>query len=226
LGPSSTPWEESDILVVDDDVKLARLIARALSAAGYTVATAATGRRALSIAAQAPCKVVVLDLMLPDIDGRDVLKQLHDETPHAQVLVLTGVNDLQSKVQCFEDGAVDYVTKPFELPELVARIRSRFRPTVNQLLERAGFTLDLRKRRVSGDFGTLALSTREFSLLEYLMRHDGDDCTRDELLEHVWGYTFEPTTNVLDVYVGRLRNKLGPDCIHTVRNVGYTFVGA
>jgi DNA-binding response OmpR family regulator len=85
--------------------------------------------------------------------------------------------------------------------------------------------LDLRKRRVGGDSGPVALSTREFSLLEYLMRHDGEECTRDALLEHVWGYTFEPTTNVLDVYVGRLRSKLGADCIHTVRNVGYAFVG-
>ena len=197
-----------------------------MQAAGYTVDTASNGRRALERAAVDAYTLVLLDLVLPDLDGRDVLEGLHERMPHAQVIVLSGVDDLQSKVQCFEEGACDYVTKPFEMPELVARIRSRHRPGEQRTLECGTYVLDLRKRRVTSELGTVSLSTREFALLKYLMSREGETCPRVALLQNVWGESFSPVTNVLDVYVGRLRQKLGSDCIQTVRKVGYAFVGA
>jgi DNA-binding response OmpR family regulator len=218
------------ILVIEDELKMARLVARALSAAGFDVTTAPTGMRGLALVNSEPFALVVLDLMLPDVDGLSILSRIQDNRPEQRVLILSALADVHSKVRCLEVGACDYVTKPFDLPELIARVRLRLRERRQthkaRYLNVDGYSLDLQRRTVTADGRTVSLSTREFVLLEYLMAHSGDVCNREDLLGHVWGYTFDPATNVLDVYVGRLRSKLGPHPIQTVRNVGYAFVGA
>jgi DNA-binding response OmpR family regulator len=217
------------VLVIEDEVRLAQLIARTLTAAGFEVDTATNGLRGLALQ-RAGYNLVILDLMLPDVDGLSILSRIHEAFPAQQVLILSALADVHSRVSCLEVGACDYMTKPFELAELVARVRLRIRErrdnNHHRRIESDGFVLDLQKRTISNAEMTTTLSTREFVLLEYLMSRAGDVCAREELLEHVWGYTFDPTTNVLDVYVARLRHKLGcSDCIQTVRNVGYSFVG-
>jgi DNA-binding response OmpR family regulator len=228
VAPASKTTEgvPDGILVIDDDVKLGRVVARTLTAAGFIVTTASSGRRGLALALAHNYKLVILDLMLPDVDGFSILDRIHEQERQTQVLIMSALTDAHSKVQCLEIGACDYVTKPFDMPELVARVRLHVRGQVRKrFFDCSGYRLDLRKQRVISEDGTISLSTREFMLLEYLMRHDGEACARDQLLEQVWGYTFEPGTNVLEVYVGRLRHKLGSDCIRTVRNVGYSFAG-
>jgi DNA-binding response OmpR family regulator len=217
------------VLVIDDDAKLARLVARALTLAGFSVSTALNGLRGLALAQDDGVKLVILDLVLPDVDGLSILGQIRERHPARQILVLSALSDVHSKVRCLEVGACDYMTKPFDLPELVARVRLRAHKASEaveeRFLESDGYKLDRRKRCVTSASGTSTLSTREYVLLEYLMRHRERTCTRDELLEYVWGYTFDPVTNILDVYIARLRQKLGFECIQTARNVGYAFVG-
>lgn len=215
------------MLVIDDDAQLLRVIGRALTLAGFSVSTASNGLRGLALAQESAFKLVILDLLLPDVDGLSILDQIRPRYTR-RILVLSALSDVHSKVRCLEIGACDYMTKPFDLPELVARVRLRSQgpgEADERYLESDGFKLDLRKRHVTGVSGTSSLSTREFVLLEYLMRHKAETCTREELLEHVWGYTYDPATNVLEVYVARLRQKLGYETVQTVRNVGYSFVG-
>jgi two-component system, OmpR family, response regulator len=146
-------------------------------------------------------------------------------------MIISALSDVRSKLRCFELGACDYVTKPFAVAELVARVqvRSCARPelrSAERFLDADGFRLDLNKRRIVAEAGPIPLSTREFALLEHLMRRSGVVCSRDELLEAVWGYSFNAITNVLEVYIAKLRHKLGADCIQTVRGRGYSFSGA
>jgi two-component system, OmpR family, response regulator len=225
-----TVADEQRILVVEDAPRLAQLLERTLEGAGFTVATAPRGYDGLALAKSTAFDLVILDLVLPDVDGRSVLTGIREANPEQLVLILSARADVHTRVSCLELGACDYMTKPFELPELVARVRLRLRERREnnhvRTFERCGYRLDLQRRTVTTDLETLSLSTREFVLLEFLMRRAGDVCTRDELLDHVWGYKFDPGTNVLEVYVARLRHKLQRDCIQTVRNVGYAFVGA
>jgi two-component system OmpR family response regulator len=217
------------ILVIEDEAKMAKLVGRALSAAGFDVATEASGLEGLESLRSAAFDLVVLDLLLPDVDGVSVLTNVTQLDPQPPVIVLSALADVRSKVVCLELGACDYITKPFELAELMARVRLRSRerqPARERYLRTGHFVLDLQRRVVEDGGAPVALTTREFVLLEYLMGHAGETCTRDELLEHVWGYAFDPGTNVVDVCIGRLRNKLGGDCVATVRNVGYCFVGS
>ncbi len=220
------------VLVVEDEAKMARLVGRALSAAGFQVRTAAGGVGALERLRQDEYALVILDLLLPDLDGFSVLAAVVDLRSDQRVMVLSALNDVSAKVLCLERGACDYVTKPFELPELIARVRLRAREGGGRraepvrYLRRGRYALDLKRRLLTdGDDEVIALTTREFLLLEYLMGHEGDTCTREELLENVWGYSFDPGTNVVDVCIGRLRHKLGVGSVTTVRNVGYCFVG-
>jgi DNA-binding response OmpR family regulator len=227
---AATGGDVESILVIEDEGKLARLIARTLEGAGFNVTTAGNGLRGLALARAGGYNLVILDLMLPDVDGLSVLGHIQEQFPNLQVLVLSALGDVHSKANCLEVGACDYVTKPFDLPELVARVRLRLRErrksNKSRVLCSDGFALDLQKRTVTSATGMTVLSTREFALLEHLMANAGEVCTRENLLEQVWGYTFDPATNVLDVYIARLRHKLGGDAIQTVRNVGYSFVGA
>jgi DNA-binding response OmpR family regulator len=217
----------SRVLVVDDEPKIVGFVSRALSAEGFQVDGATDGARGLELARTGGYELVVLDLLLPGIDGVTVLQELMDSRPSQRVLVLSALSDVETKVRCLEFGASDYVSKPFALAELVARIRARLRQPASgrdqRVLRLRGVTLDLTRRVADSGDGPVALSEREFLLLEYLMSRDGDVCTRQRLLADVWGYSFDPGSNVVDVCVGRLRAKLGADVIETVRNVGYRF---
>ena len=217
----------SRVLVVEDEPKIASFLTRALSACGLEVSQAQDGGKALDMILREQYDLVLLDLLLPGTDGLAVLETTMAKRPTQEVVVLSALPDSESKVKCFELGASDYVTKPFILPELVARIRTRLRHardlSTHRFLDAGGVRLDLQRRAVYIDGDRVALSAREFHLLEHLMRKEGEVCTRTELLSSVWGYTFDPRTNVVDVYIRRLRAKLGADLIETVRNVGYCF---
>lgn len=218
------------ILIVEDEARIENFLRRALTTCGYDVASAADGQEALEACAGEPFDLVLLDLLLPKLDGFSFLEQIYDLRPEQEVLVLSALSDVESKVRCFELGAADYMTKPFVLAELIARIRTRVRHTRafagKRFLDGGPLRLDLQRRIALTNGKRIELSTREFLLLEYLMRKDGDVCSRKELLASVWAITFDPGTNVVDVYVRRLRNKLGDDVIETVRNVGYCYAAA
>jgi two-component system OmpR family response regulator len=213
------------VLVVDDEPRIVSFVSRALSAEGFQVDGAMDGARGLDLARTGSYELVVLDLLLPSLDGVSLLQELMETRPGQRVLVLSALSDVETKVRCLEFGASDYVSKPFSLAELVARIRARLRQPASGPEQRSlrvrGVTLDLMRRVADLGGGPVSLSEREFVLLEYLMRRDGEVCTRERLLQEVWGYSFDPGSNVVDVCVGRLRSKLGGGLIETVRNVGY-----
>ncbi len=220
----------SRILVVDDEPRIVSFVSRALSGKGFAVDSAFGGLRGLELAQSGRYDLVVLDLMLPDLDGVSVLRGIVAHRPEQPVLVLSAVRDVNARVRCLELGAVDYMPKPFALPELMARIRARLRKQVpsshshrecDLALRADGIVVDPHTRTVDRGAGAVVLTPREFALLERLMRDDGEVCSRQELLADVWGYSFDPGTNVVDVYVGRLRKKLGKDVIECVRDVGY-----
>jgi len=217
------------ILLIEDEPRIASYVARALMAEGYGVDQASNGAEGLALAQRNDYHVVVLDLVLPGKDGVLVLKDIMAFRPAQPVLVLSAVTDTDAKVRCLSLGAFDYVPKPFDLSELMARIRNggRLRQPASQserMLQSGTATLDLRRRTLDLGGGPIPLSSREYVLLEYFMRREGDVCTRQELLAEVWGYGFDPGTNVVDVYVRRLRVKGGRKLIETVRDVGYSFV--
>lgn len=218
------------VLVVDDEPRIVSFVSRALSAEGFQVDGVHDGIRALEMARSGSYELVVLDLLLPHLDGMSVLRGLMEARPDQRVLVLSALSDVETKVRCLEFGASDYLSKPFSLAELIARVRARLRqPSVGphpRFLNGGPFTLDLSRRTVELDGRRVTLSEREFLLLEHLMRQEGEVCSRQRLLADVWGYSFDPGSNVVDVCVGRLRAKLGVDVIETVRNVGYRFNAA
>jgi len=214
------------ILVIDDEPKIVGFVSRALTADGFAVDSAGDGARGLELAVREDYELVVLDLLLPGIDGVGVLRKLMHRRSAQQVLVLSAISDVEAKVRCLDLGAADYLTKPFSLAELLARIRSRVRDRTSAApspcLQVGHLTLDLRRQAADAGAGLVSLPNREFLLLEHLMRNAGGVCTREELLAAVWGYSFDPGTNVVDVYVRRLRSKLGVDAVETVRHVGYS----
>jgi len=215
------------VLVVDDEPRIVSFVSRALSAEGFQVDGAPDGVRGLDLARTGRYELVVLDLLLPEMDGMTVLRRLIRERPQQRVLVLSALGDVQDKVRCLDLGASDYLAKPFALAELIARVRARLRQPASGPEERhlrvGGVHLDRLRRVADAGGGPVDLTERESKLLEYLMRRDGEVCSRPELLADVWGYSFDPGTNLVDVCVARLRSKLGTDVIETVRNVGYRF---
>jgi DNA-binding response OmpR family regulator len=215
------------VLVIDDEPRIANFVSRALTAEGFRVDAAPDGIRGLELAQTGRYELVVLDLLLPGRDGVSVLRDLMEVRPEQRVLILSALSDVQSKVECLELGASDYLPKPFALAELVARIRARLRQPATgpdeRFLRRGGVTLDLVRRVADAGQGEVVLSEREFLMLRNLMMRAGDVCTRQRLLEEVWGYGFDPGSNVVDVCVGRVRAKLGSEVIETVRGVGYRF---
>jgi DNA-binding response OmpR family regulator len=227
---ASAEGRQTDVLVIEDEPKMAKVLDRALGTAGFRVTVAETGYGGLEALDEGGYALVILDLLLPDLDGLAVLARARSLAPDIPVLVLSAVTDVRSKVICLDLGACDYVSKPCELVELVARVRARVGHNgahPRHHLRRGRYLLDLERRRMLRDgCAPIALTTREFVLLQYVMERAGDTCSREELLEHVWGYTFDPGTNVVDVCVGRVRHKLGDECVVTVRNVGYCFVGS
>ena len=217
------------VLVVDDEPRIVSFVSRALSAQGFGVDGALDGIRAVQLAETGAYELMVLDLLLPGLDGLSVLRRVSESRPDLPVLILSALSDVESKVAALELGAVDYLPKPFALAELLARVRTRLRagrpPRPGNELMAGLLKLDLMRRVcVIDGSAPVPLSEREFLLLQFLVRRDDEVCTREELLSGVWGYSFDPRSNVVDVYVGRLRSKLGADLIETVRNVGYRFL--
>jgi DNA-binding response OmpR family regulator len=215
------------LLVVDDEPRIARFVSRALESQGHSVEVARSGEDALVKAGEQVFDLVILDLLLPGLDGHAVLRELVARDSRARVLVLSAVGEVESRVQCLRAGAVDYLAKPFAVAELLARVDSRLTearaPAPERWLRVGGMRLDLQRRVLHDGERATTLSQREFILLGHLMRRAGEVCTRDELLSDVWGFCFDPGSNVLEVYVGRLRAKIDRWHIETVRNVGYCF---
>jgi two-component system, OmpR family, response regulator len=214
----------SRILIAEDEPRLAAFLEKGLRAQGFATTVVADGTAASAIARDDEFDLLVLDLGLPGKAGADVLRDMRRSGQHMPVLILTARDDLDSTVAGLEGGADDYVTKPFRFEELLARIRARLReqPTAEKtVLQAGGVTLDTRARRASAQGRTVELSAREYTMLEVLMRHPGQVLSREQLLSHVWGYDHDPGSNVVDVYVGYLRKKLGADTIETARGMGY-----
>jgi DNA-binding response OmpR family regulator len=219
------------ILVVEDEPAIADFLRRGLQAEGYAVDCAHDGvegeRRALS----GEVDLVILDVMLPERDGMDVLDTIRARKPALPVIMLTARGEVEDKVSALDSGANDYVTKPFSFDELSARVRAHLRsPEQGRATELsvAGIRLDFLTRRVERGGMPITLSAREFELLAYFMRHPGQVLSKQQILSAVWGYDFDPGTNVVEVYVGYLRRKLaaygGPAPIETLRSVGYRLV--
>jgi DNA-binding response OmpR family regulator len=218
------------VLVVEDDERITSFLRRGLASEGHQVSTAESGDDGLVLALDPLVELVVLDLGLPGRDGHDVLARLREERPSVPVLVLTARDELDEKVRALDAGADDYLTKPFALEELLARLRALSRRSDQSsadVIERSGVRLDLRSRRVDAHGDSVDLSAREFALLEYLMRHPGQVLSRVQILASVWEYDFDPQSNVVDVYIRYLRRKIDtpgePSLIETVRSAGYRF---
>jgi len=212
------------ILIAEDEPRLASFLEKGLRSNGFVTTTVGDGARAVIIADDEHFDLLVLDLGLPVKDGLTVLQELRAAGRRMPVIILSARDDVRDKVSGLEYGADDYVTKPFRFEELLARVRVRLRadgvaePTV---LRAGDLTLDLRTRRASVGERSVELSAREFTMLEVFMRHSGQVLSREQLLSHVWGYDYDPGSNVVDVYVGYLRKKLGRDRFQTVRGMGY-----
>jgi DNA-binding response OmpR family regulator len=216
------------VLIIEDDERISRLVTRALKQDGHRTERAASGQDGLAAALARDFDLVILDLMLPGMSGDEVLERLVGERPEQRVLVLSAVPEIGTRVAVLEAGAADFLGKPFVVAELLARVRARLRSSApgaaNRWLCAGPVRLDLRRRRAEINGKDMELPPREFLLLQHLMSRPGRACSRDELLADVWGMTFDPGTNVVDVYVRRLRNRLDrPDRIETVRHVGYAF---
>jgi DNA-binding response OmpR family regulator len=212
------------ILIVEDEPRLASFLEKGLRSNGFVTTVAKDGTTGGLMARDDDFDLLVLDLGLPDKDGTEVLRELRAAGQRMPVIILTARDDVSDKVAGLEGGADDYVTKPFRFEELLARVRARLRDerTVERTVLRAGdIVLDLRTRRARTAGRTIDLTAREFTMLEVLIRHAGQVLSREQLLSHVWGYDYDPGSNIVDVYIGYLRRKLGSGAIETVRGMGY-----
>ena len=214
----------SQILIVEDEDRIASFISKGLRAEGHTTVVAASGEQALAHLREGGLDLVILDVGLPGIDGYEVLEQLRSWDRTTQVIMLTARDDVADTVHGLEGGADDYLTKPFRFEELLARIRARLRSeraSSATALEAGPFVLDLRTRRLRVDGNDIELTAREFTLAETFLAHPGQVLSREQLLSRVWGFDYDPGSNVVDVYIGYLRKKMGSDHIVTVRGMGY-----
>ena len=213
------------ILVIEDEARILAFLARGLEAEGYRVEGASDGALGLLRAVEGEWDLVLLDLLLPSMTGLELLEQLHRARPEVPVLILSARSDLKTKLRGFDLGASDYVAKPVALDELLARVRVQLRRAAapgDNSLSTGHLVLDLARRQARIRETVCDLSDREFRLLRHLVEHAGEVISRERLLADVWGYTFDPGSNVVDVCVRRLRKKLGPDArIETVRHAGY-----
>ncbi len=214
-------------LVVEDDDKIASFIVKGLKENGFAVDHSPDGERGLVLGQTVDYDAIVLDLMIPRLDGLSLLKLLRKAKPAVPILILSAKSSVQDRVKGLQFGADDYLTKPFAFTELLARIQALLRrrtqseePTTLRIHD---LHIDLLSREVIRGDATIDLQPREFSLLEFLARNAGRVVTKTMILEHVWDYHFDPQTNVVDVLISRLRNKVDPnkDLIHTIRGVGY-----
>jgi len=221
------------ILAVDDEPNIRSFIGRALTAAGYVTDSASTGTEGLRRALAGHYDLIILDLVMPDMKGRDFLDRLLSQRPDQAVMVLSCLADVATKVDCLERGAQDYLTKPFSLAELLARVRVRLRVDAHphddttragEVIRAGELTLDVGRLVADTGAGPVPLTRLEFLLLRELAEHAGESVPKGTLLATVWGYDFDPGSNVVDVCVRRLRSKLGFDLIKTVRGEGYQLV--
>ena len=214
------------VLVVEDEARTRSFLARAFEAEGFTVDVVPDGQRGVVLGAGGGYEIVILDLLLPGRDGLEVLGELHHRRPGLPVVVLSARSDLATRLRSFELGAVDFLAKPFALDELLARVRVALRRAntadYGTVLRAGKLTLDVARRQARLGDTVADLSDREFRLLHFLMLHVGEVVSRQRLLSEVWGFDFDPRSNVVDVCVRRLRRQLGPEApIETVRNAGY-----
>jgi DNA-binding response OmpR family regulator len=220
----------SRLCIVDPDARALRFLGRTLQDGGFEVDMIDSGGAALERAAVHRFDLVLLDLGLPDVDGLEVLRDLRERQPDLRVMVVSAKDDCATRVRCLDGGASDFVAKPFDLPELLARVRVHLRASAqNQAgprLTAGDAILDLVRHSLALPNRTVGLAPREFLLVKHLMSRAGQVCTRDELLRAVWRYDFPADSNVVDVYVSRLRSKIPSHLIETVRHVGYCFVAA
>jgi two-component system copper resistance phosphate regulon response regulator CusR len=215
-----------NVLLVEDEDRIASFVEKGLGTRGFEVRRVVTGGAALD-AISDEIDIVVLDLGLPDIDGLEVLRSLRKAWASLPVVILTARGDIDDRVAGLDLGADDYVPKPFAIDELAARLRARLRARFDESLTRlhvGDLELDLIARRARLTGRIIELTSREFALLEMLMRHAGQAISREELLANVWGLDFDPRSNLVDVYIRYLRRKLGNSWIETLRGVGYRIV--
>ncbi len=213
------------ILIVEDEGRISSFIAKGLKAAGFTSNVTGDGLSGRDLALTGDFDLVVLDIGLPLLDGFSVLSELKEQRPELPVLVLTARDNTDDTIYALESGAVDYMVKPFRFGELLARIRLRLKENQPEApateLVRGDVHIDLLRRQVRVAGKEVELSARELSLAEILLHNRGQVLSREQLLSHVWGYDFDPGSNVVDVYIGYLRKKLGSDFVTTVRGFGY-----
>jgi DNA-binding response OmpR family regulator len=218
------------VLIVEDDPGVARFLERGLAAHGHRALTADNGQDGVQMAADESVDFVLLDIMLPGMNGQEVLRRIRARRPGVPVLMLTARDEVRDKVRALDGGADDYLSKPFDLEELLARMRALVRRAdqpQSSRIELGDLKIDLLSHRVWRGEKLVDLSSREFALLEYFVRHQGQVLSRQQILSAVWDYAFDPGSNVVDVYVSYLRNKLDrrgePSFIATVRGAGYRF---
>jgi len=216
------------VLLVEDDPRVASFVQRGLARLGFRTQVAGTGRAGLELALDGRAEVVILDLLLPELDGRAVLTELRRRGDRTPVLVLSACDGVAERVRLLDCGADDFLVKPFDFEELVARLRALTRRPagqVSEVLEVGDLRVDLVRRSVQRGVREIQLTAREFALLEYLMRNAGRVVSKTMILSRVWDYSFDPRTNVVDVLVHRLREKIDrdfePTLLHTRRGIGY-----
>lgn len=220
----------TSILVVEDEPGISSFVAKGLTSAGYNVTVVDKGADAISGALGGEYSLIVLDIGLPDMDGFEVLEQIRGQGATLPIIVLTARSSVEDTVSGLEQGADDYMSKPFRFEELLARIRLRLKtansedPTNMVQINVGGLHLDLRTRCATIDGEPVELSAREFTMLQAFMEHPDQVLSRSQLLDMVWGYDFDPGSNVVDVYVRYLRRKIGSERIVTVRGMGYRLV--
>jgi DNA-binding response OmpR family regulator len=214
----------SNILIVEDEARISSFVEKGLRAAGYACSVSADGAEALALAQTGQFDLVLLDIGMPTMDGYEILRRLRVDDQATPVIMLTARNSVEDTVGSLDSGANDYLAKPYKFDELLARIRIRIRdrPSAATTELRYGdISLDLRTRRAKSGNTPVDLSPREFAVAEEFLKHPDQVLSRGQLLSRVWGYDFDPGSNVVDVYIRYLRNKFGPDFIETVRGAGY-----
>ncbi len=217
------------VLVVEDDIKIAQFIQKGLKSSGFAVDHAPTGNQGLERALQDPYDVMIVDIMLPEMDGISLIKKIRQERKNTPVIILSARDRVDDRVKGLQAGADDYLTKPFAFSELLARIQALIRRAGNVtdpvMLAYADLSIDILKRQVKRDDQLIEVQPLEFSLLEYLLRNRERVVSKTMIMEHVWNYNFDPMTNVVEARICRLRDKIDkgfePKLIHTVRGAGY-----